>query len=207
MDDRLFVVGSGGHAKVIIEAVLSRSPDRRIVILDDSLDARKRKIFGIGVSGGREQLDEVKGARAALAVGDNRTRHELLAWLAERSHEAETIIHPAAVVASSVSVGAGVFVGAGAIVIADAAIGPGAIINTAASVDHDCEIGAAAHIAPGVHLCGNVSIGDRSLIGVGSAVRPGISVCADAVVGAGAVVVADIEDSGTYVGNPARRER
>jgi sugar O-acyltransferase (sialic acid O-acetyltransferase NeuD family) len=204
--DLLVVLGSSGHSKVVVEAVRSRSPDRKIVIIDDSPDAGSRQVLGIAVSGGRELLSaQFKGAPVALAVGDNRARSLIMKWLASNGHAIETVVHPSAIVGDSVVVGAGAFIAAGAILIADSRIGPGVIVNTAASIDHDCEIEAAAHIAPGVHLCGNVRIGQRSLIGVGSSARPGVSIASDVIIGAGSVIVGDIAARGTYVGNPARQ--
>lgn len=204
MAERIIVFGSGGHAKVVAEAVLARTPDRKIILLDDSEQSSGRTVLGIPVSGGREQLDALLGVPVALGIGDNRARFELLRWLKEHQHALEAVVHPAASVGKSVSVGDGAFLAAGAIAIADARIGAGAIINTGATVDHDCEIGEAAHIAPGVHLCGNVRVGARTLVGVGSAIRPGIAVAADVVVGAGSIVVRDLSAPGTYAGNPAR---
>jgi sugar O-acyltransferase (sialic acid O-acetyltransferase NeuD family) len=204
MPDEVAVLGSGGHAKVVVEAILARTPERRIILLDDSAEAAGRSIFGIPVTGRRDQLDGHPGVAVALGIGDNLARSRVMQWLQERGRRLETVVHPAAVIAGSVTVGAGAFVGAGAVAIAEARIAAGAIINTSASVDHDCEIGEAAHIAPGVRLCGNVSVGERSLIGVGSVIRPGTKVAADVIVGAGSVVVADIASRGTYVGNPAR---
>lgn len=204
MPDRLIVFGSGGHAKVVVEACLAKAPAREIILLDDAKD-QGRVIFNFAVSGGRDRLESLRGTPVALAIGDNKARSELMAWLMSQGHSLESVIHPAATVGRSVTIGEGVFVGAGAIAIADALIGPGAIINTGASVDHDCEIGEAAHIAPGVRLCGNVRIGPRALLGVGCVVKPGISVAADVVVGAGAVVVRDLTEPCTYVGNPAQK--
>ena len=204
MADRLVVFGSGGHAKVVIEAAQAIKPDREIIILDDAEKSSGRSIFGIAVSGGREELDRLAGCPAIVAIGNNAARAQLLEWLRERGHPLETIIHPGATIAGSVEIGPAVFVSSGATAIAEARIAAGAIINTGATVDHDCTIGEAAHIAPGVHLCGNVRVGARTLIGVGSCVCPGISIGADVVIGAGAVVVRDISTAGTFVGNPAR---
>lgn len=206
MADRLIVLGSGGHAKVVIEAALARR-EREIIILDDSAAATDRSIFGIGISGDRTRLADLRDSPVALGIGDNRGRGELIDWLRSVGHSLETIVHPSAFVATSVKMGEGVFVSAGATVIAEARIGDGVIVNTGASVDHDCVIGEAAHIAPGVHLCGNVRIGARTLVGVGSSVRPGLTVCDDVVLGAGSVVVRDIVEPGTFAGNPARRLR
>ena len=83
-------------------------------------------------------------------------------------------------------------------------VGELAVVNTGAVVDHDNDIGPAAHVAPGVALAGNVRVGARALVGVGSAVRPGIRIGADAVVGAGSAVVADVADGAVVGGAPAR---
>lgn len=205
MARELVVFGCGGHAKVVIEAVLAHDPQRRIHIVDDDPEAVGRTVLGIPVSGGRHWLaSNAAGGSVALGIGGNRARLEVLDWLLSQEREIETVIHPSAVVGASVEVGAGTFLSAGAIAIAEARIGRGAIINTGASVDHDCLIGDGAHIGPGVRLCGNVQVGARSLIGVGSAVRPGVTIGADVVVGAGSAVVGDLADGGTYCGCPAR---
>jgi acetyltransferase-like isoleucine patch superfamily enzyme len=48
------------------------------------------------------------------------------------------------------------------------------------------------------------SIGDRVSIGSNATLLP-VKVCNEVVIGDGAVVVKDIDQPGTYVGNPARR--
>jgi sugar O-acyltransferase (sialic acid O-acetyltransferase NeuD family) len=207
MPDPLVVFGSGGHAKVVIEAVLARTPGRQIIILDDFEENAGKSIFGVVVAGGRSELDSMRGAPVVPSIGDIFSRARLITWLREQGHALESIVHPAAVVAESVQLGGGAFISAGAVVIAEARIGPGAIINTGATIDHDCVVGEAAHVGPGVHLCGNVRIGDRTLVGVGSSVRPGVFICDDVVLGAGSVVVRDIVEPGTFAGNPARRLR
>jgi sugar O-acyltransferase (sialic acid O-acetyltransferase NeuD family) len=204
MANRLVVFGSGGHAKVVVEAALAAAPGREIVLLDDDDRRTGARIFGMAVAGGRSELTSLRGAPVVPAMGSNETRAKLLNWLQEQGHALETVIHPSAIVADSVRIEPGSFVSAGAIIIAEACIGAGTIINTGASVDHDCVIGRAAHVAPGAHLCGNVRIGDRTLVGVGASIRPSISLCADVVLGAGSVVVRDITVPGTFAGNPAR---
>lgn len=204
----LILIGSGGHAKVVLEAVLARNPDRRVTILDDDPEAANRYILGLKVSGSREWLSSnAAGVPTALAIGDNKARLALLDWLAAEGREVETIIHPSAIVGSTVEIGDGAFLAAGSIATAEAKIGRATILNTGCSVDHDCVIGEGAHIGPGVHLCGNVEVGARSLVGVGSAVRPGIRIGSDVVVGAGSTVVADIPNGATYAGCPARMLR
>ncbi len=49
----------------------------------------------------------------------------------------------------------------------------------------------------------NVTIGDRVFLGANSCIKEKITICDDVIIGMGAVVVKDIKESGTYVGNPA----
>jgi len=44
-----------------------------------------------------------------------------------------------------------------------------------------------------------------AIIGAGAVVTDKISICDNVIIGAGSVVIRDIEDAGTYVGNPAKR--
>lgn len=48
------------------------------------------------------------------------------------------------------------------------------------------------------------TIGNKVYIGSNSTILP-VSICDDVVIGAGSVVTKDINQSGTYVGNPARK--
>ena len=60
------------------------------------------------------------------------------------------------------------------------------------------------HISPRAALGGTVWVGDLTHIGIGAVVKNNIAVCDHCVIGAGAVVVKEIKDSGTYVGVPSR---
>jgi acetyltransferase-like isoleucine patch superfamily enzyme len=48
-------------------------------------------------------------------------------------------------------------------------------------------------------------MGDRVFIGAGAALRNGVRIASDVVIGAGAAVVGNIDEPGTYIGVPARR--
>lgn len=48
------------------------------------------------------------------------------------------------------------------------------------------------------------SVGDRVYIGSNATILP-VNICSDVVIGAGSVVTRDINEAGTYAGNPARR--
>ena len=47
-------------------------------------------------------------------------------------------------------------------------------------------------------------IGDNVFLGAGTTVKDGVEICSDVVVGAGSCVVKNIEQSGIYIGIPAK---
>ncbi|MGC9000652.1 DapH/DapD/GlmU-related protein, partial [Caldisericum sp.] len=59
-------------------------------------------------------------------------------------------------------------------------------------------------VAPGVHTGGSVFIGEGTLLGIGSSIIPGIKIGKWAVIGAGSVVIRDVPDYATVVGNPGK---
>ena len=54
-------------------------------------------------------------------------------------------------------------------------------------------------------VAGTVRIGAKTWVGAGATVSNGVSVCGGCMLGAGAGVVRDITEAGTYVGVPARK--
>lgn len=93
----------------------------------------------------------------------------------------------------------------GAVVNAGAVVGRSCIINTGATVDHDCILDEYVHVAVGAHLAGTVTVGTKTWIGIGAVVSNNLHVCSGCMIGAGAVVVRDIVEPGTYIGVPAER--
>jgi UDP-perosamine 4-acetyltransferase len=200
----IVVVGAGGHAKVLIEAIRATASYEVIGVVDPR---RVSDVLGVPWLGPDETLPSLhaQGIRdAAIALGDNRLREIIGKRLVALGYHAPAIIHPSSIISPSAQIQPG------AVVMARACVGPQAvlsvfcIVNTAAIVEHDNTIGVAAHIAPGVALGGSVTIGDRTLVGIGSTIRPGVSVGQDVVIGAGSAVVANVPDKAIVGGTPAR---
>jgi sugar O-acyltransferase (sialic acid O-acetyltransferase NeuD family) len=200
----LHVIGSGGHATVVIAT--AEAAGFRIASVHDDAESRwGQRVLGHAVAGPTSAVLEDPSALAVLAIGDNTVRRRLAVRARCRF---ATVIHPTAVVHPSVVIGEGVVIFAGVIVQPRTTIGAHGILNTACSVDHDCVLGEVVHLAPGVRLAGSVRIGEGGFLGIGSVVIPGISIGGWTTVGAGAAVARDLDERVVAVGVPARpRER
>lgn len=201
--DAIIIIGAGGHAKVVIEALRASG----LPIAGCIARGSSRSVLGVPIIGDDTSLERFRAAgicQAALAVGDNTLRSSLASRVLVIGFKLVPVIHPTAYVSPTSSVGDGVVILQGAIVSADVVIGQNVIVNSGAIVEHDSAIADAAHVAPGSVLAGNVRIGERSLIGAGSVVRPNVNIGSDVLVGAGSVVLRDVPDSSIVGGNPAR---
>lgn len=199
--NRLIIIGASGHGKVIADIALKCGYES-IAFLDD--DTTAKECAGFPVIGGSQDIPEYKDCDFIVAIGDATIR----AYMLERLNKFNVVslIHPNTVISRRVNLGRGSVVLAGAVINSDTTIGEGCIISTCASVDHDNKIGDYVHVAVGAHLCGTVSIGKNTWIGAGSTISNNISICDNCLIGAGAVVVKDIEESGTYIGVPAKKK-
>ena len=200
MAESVILIGGGGHAKVVIDCVLSAG-DRVVGILDDTL-ASGTDVLGIPVLGKTEAWIKYPDCKFIISIGSNGVRRKIatkwmLPWY--------TAIHPAATVSSFARIGAGTVVMPGAIVNAGAVVGCHCIINSGAVVEHDNVLGDYVHISPNAALGGTVSVGEGTHVGIGACVRNNTSICGGCTVGAGAAVVKDITESGVYAGVPARK--
>ncbi|SMG11026.1 sugar O-acyltransferase, sialic acid O-acetyltransferase NeuD family [Marivirga sericea] len=194
----MLLFGASGHAKVIIDILLSKGVQVKGFYDEDEA---KRELWGIPVMGKTKDFkDSIE--ECIVSIGENATRKKVVSDLGDA--EFGFAIHKKSNIGSHVEIGEGTVVMAGTVINADAKIGNHVIINTCASVDHDCKVGDFAHIAPNASLCGGVEIGEGTLIGAGSTVIPLIKIGKWCTIGAGAVVVEDIPDNSIVVGNPAR---
>lgn len=198
MPNEVIVIGAGGHGRVIGD-IIQQSGDVVLGFLDDNVNG---VVMGLPVLGKiADALSFEDKASFVIGIGNNWTRKFIsgqyhLNWY--------TAIHPTAVIAQEVVIGAGTVVMAGAIINAGTRIGNNCIINTGAIIEHDNKLADFVHISPNATLCGTVSIGELTHIGAGATIINNLSVTHDSIIGAGAVVVKNIREPGTYVGVPAK---
>ncbi len=199
----IYLVGAGGHGRVVLETLQLSGCQVRLLDADSSIVGRQ--VLGHKVVREEKVLFKLEEeVDFFVGVGDCASRRRVVERWEARGHRLVRVIHPSAVVSRSAKVEAGVAVMAGAVIQAQAVVEKGAIINTGATVDHDCRVGEFAHIAPGTNLAGNVEVGSGAWIGIGSVVREGIQIGRDCVVGAGSVVLDDLPPAVVAYGNPCR---
>tara|TARA_B110001469_G_C9480294_1_gene240846 strand:+ start:141 stop:740 length:600 start_codon:yes stop_codon:yes gene_type:complete len=196
--ENIALIGSGGHAKVIVDLINELNTYKIIGFFDDDKAAQLYNI---------KYLGEIKNIDSSIenfiiCIGNNKIRKNIfennknLNWV--------TLIHPSAIISESAIIGNGTVVCAGSILQTDVKIGKQCIINTASSIDHECFIDDFCSICPKATLCGQVKIGKISFIGSNSTIIQCIIIGDNCIIGAGTVVIKNIENNCKVVGNPGR---
>jgi UDP-perosamine 4-acetyltransferase len=162
-------------------------------IVDADRAKHGSQILGVPVIGDDDAVFQRGAANVTLANGIGSVsvptlRREVHDRFVARGFTFRTLVHPSAVVAPDVALGAGAQIMAGAVVQPSVRIGADVIVNTHASIDHDCVIGDHAHIAPGATLSGNVTVGAETHIGAGATVVQGASIGSTCLIRAGSLV-------------------
>lgn len=200
------IIGAGGHARVLIEA-LTKSGTAILGCVAKEVPSRWTP--SIPFLGDDEALLRHAPSSVVLINGIGSTarpdlRRDVFLRFKQRGYHFGTVVHPAAILPSDIVLGEGAQVMAGAILQPGCRVGENAIVNTGAVVDHDCRIGAHVHVAPGAVLSGDVKVGEGAHVGTGARVIQGVEIGAGAVIGAGAAVIRDVPPGTKVAGVPAR---
>lgn len=205
----IFIIGGGGHAKVII-SIIKKIPEFELLGYVDNNNYGD--ILGCKYIGNDEKFltEKVKNKNylAVLGVGAitiNKKREEIFNKYKKIGFNFPPIISPSSIINEDVEINEGTVIFDKVVINSGSKIGACSIINTASVVEHDCVIGDFAHICPGSIVSGGVKIGKHTFVGAGSVLKQYIEVTDECIIGSGSTVINDIKESGVYVGSPARK--
>ena len=205
----LYIIGSGDFGREVawcVERINNVTPTRNLKgFIDDNETKWKTKEDGYIVLGDCEYLKQQENAYAVCAVGNAKVRKQIIEKLSNSGVRFATIVDPSVILSKRVSIGEGTIICAGTIITVDIEIGNHVIINLDCTLGHDDAIADYVTIYPSVNISGNVTVGECSELGTGMQIIQGKNIAPNTIIGAGAVVVKDLNESGTYVGSPAKK--
>ena len=203
----LYIIGAGGFGREVawlVSRINEVQPTWNFLgFIDDDPTLKGKEIDGYTVAGNCDYLNEQNDVYCVCAVGAAAVRKKIISKL--KNIQFATLIDPSVQMSSLVSVGEGSIICAGTIITVDVQIGNHVIVNLDCTIGHDAVLEDFVTLYPSVNVSGQCHIGEAVELGTGMQIIQGRGVCKDTIVGAGAVVVKDITESGTYVGVPAKK--
>lgn len=178
----MIIIGTGGFAK---EVKTYSGRTATMVLSEDFL-----KVYFQNKSEG-----------VVIAIGDGSVRRKIVAEFPKTNW---TVVNHSKSWGDNI-IAEGSIICPGTIITQHVGIGKHVVINLNCTIGHDTIIGDFTTVSPGANISGNVYIGENCYIGSNAVIREKINICDDVTIGAGAVVVKDITEPGTYVGNPCKK--
>lgn len=203
------ILGSGGHAKVVVELLRSAGVYEPVGCVGPPTESSDciAGVPWLGDDGCLPELLRDGIGCAFVGLGDNALRHRLMTHVIQLGFELASAISCSASISAAARLGRGIAVMPQANIGPDATLDDGVIVNSGASVDHDGILGKCSHLGPGATLAGFVRLGHQAFVATGASVIPNIQVGDRSVIGAGSVVVRDIPPDVIAFGTPARVRR
>lgn len=207
---KVIVIGSGGHAKVVID-ILHEMKEFDIIGITSNSYPNQSVFFGLPIIGddtifGKEEYRDCLVAMGLGGFKDNLLREEVYNNVKSKGFTFVNAIHPSAIISKTVKFEEGVVVFPGVVLNTDVKIGSNSIIATGSTIDHETIIGNHVLISAGVTVGAYSVIKDRALLALGSKVVSGITIGQNSLIAAGAVVVYNVEDNQSVFGIPAKRK-
>ena len=206
----IVIIGAGDFGREVawlIEDINKTSPKYRLLgYLDDKEGLSGKTVEGYPVLGNVGHLRKICGKGSVCSIiamqdPDIKKRIvEKLNWF----DSWENLIHPSALISEKAELGAGNIITARNTVSINVTIGNHCLLNIGCIIGHDCVIGDYVSIMSNSAIAGRVEIKEGSYLGTGVSIVPGKKVGHSAKIGIGSVVIRDVKDGTTVMGNPAR---
>ena len=190
----IYLLGSGGHAKVVYDALLL-SGNKVIAVIDPIKELKNEFSILEHVKSddvfqdSKSMEDSIIVNGIGIVLGKNRfVRRNIYNNYYNKGYKFMNSIHPTSIIASNTKLFSGLNIMAGSIIQTGTVIKSNTIINTGVIIEHDCLIGENVHVAPGVVICGNVKVGDDCFIGAGAKILPESILEDGTIVKSGAII-------------------
>ena len=211
MTKKLYIIGAGGNAEVVLSTVtdINRLSKEWVVegFFDDDDSAKLRGLRYCGDisrdSVGSVEIDAYF-IWTLMSVGIRDRLVEKLDALGITSERFAKIVHPTAVVSESAHLSPGVNIHPLAVIGPGVSLGMHSVVFGQGFVGHDAQLGAFSYVANNASVGARVKLEMGAYIGTNSCVRENVKIGSWSVVGMGSVVLRDVKPGSTVIGCPAK---
>lgn len=165
------IIGAGGFGREVLD-VFDAVNDRKalyqvIGFIVPEYAQTGTRVTDKPVLGGLDWFKGKSRIKAICAIGDPRSRFDVIMRAKDVGVEYCSVIHPTAVLTRWTSIGTGCVIAAGSILTSNITIGDHVHINLDCTVGHDVIMEDFTTLAPGAHISGCVRLDKGCYVGTG----------------------------------------
>lgn len=208
--ENILIIGAGGFGREV-EWLINRINNSNnnqwnlIGYVDDNVQ-KGTAITKLKVVYNTDELLKLEEkTNVVIAIGNAKVRKLIYNKIKENKNLSfPNLVDPSAII-GEVDMGIGNIICAGTIATVNIKINNFNIINLDCTIGHDDVLADFITVYPSVNISGNTTINEVVEIGTGTQIIQGKNICSNVIIGAGAVVVKDIGEEGTYIGIPVKK--
>jgi sugar O-acyltransferase (sialic acid O-acetyltransferase NeuD family) len=197
---KIGIIGAGGFGREVFWSLLPEERKDAMFFVDD-------EYYTFGSDTLPLSMFNPNLYKVVVAVGDPCDRKRIIESLPKETVYFTHIHSSVQILGNDVEIGEGSIICAGSILTTNIKIGKHAQLNLQTTIGHDCVIEDFFTTAPGTKISGNVNIGECVYFGTNSSIKQKLSVCNKVTIGMNSGVTKNINESGTYIGTPAKKIR
>ena len=202
------IIGAGTQGQVYA-SYLKEAGVPVVGFIDDNEDLYRKEVIGLPVVGKYEDLfhQQLKSEITDVycPIGVNSVRVEYLSTLKKEGYNIPGFLHHTVSIAPDVTIGEAVYMLAGNIVMPHTSIGNYIMINMDSTIAHHVTLEDGVFMSSGVNIGALIHVKKEAYIGMGVTAMTGIKkIGKETLIGAGTVLIKDVPDYATMVGNPGR---
>jgi sugar O-acyltransferase, sialic acid O-acetyltransferase neuD family len=204
---KIVIIGASGFAREVawlIEEINNRNKEWEILgFVDDNFRDLPKCINGYKVLGDINYINQLSNEIFLIVgIGNGKIREKIVKRTKERKFA--TLIHPDIKISSTNKIEEGTIICSGSILTVNINIKSHCIINLDCTIGHSATLEEYTTVLPSTNISGNVSIKRCTTLGTGVKIIQGITIGKNVMVGAGTIIIRDVEDNCTVVGNPGK---
>lgn len=208
--ENILIIGAGGFGREV-EWLINRINNSNnnqwnlIGYVDDNVQ-KGTAITKLKVVYNTDELLKLEEkTNVVIAIGNAKVRKLIYNKIKENKNLSfPNLVDPSTII-GEVDMGIGNIICAGTIATVNIKINNFNIINLDCTIGHDDVLTDFITVYPSVNISGNTTINEVVEIGTGTQIIQGKNICSNVIIGAGAVVVKDIGEEGTYIGIPVKK--
>lgn len=201
----LVIIGAGDVGKFVAFHISELAHFRVIGFLDDDKTKWGTNYNNFPVLGDWTYLKKVKDVSVAIGIANPISKMKIWNNIKDiPGLEFPNLIHSQSWIGTNVSLGKGNIIYPGTMINYETVIGDFVTVNMNCAIGHNCKIENFSTLSPGVNLGGFSHIGESTFIGIGANTVQSTKIGTNCTIGGGSMIIKDIPDGCTVVGNPGR---
>jgi len=202
----LYIIGAGDVGGFLAHHLEEVGHFKLRGFIDENVTKHGRAFYSYKVLGGLDFIkDYTKPIAVAIAIADPIAKRNIYKSLEKNVNISfPNFIHSSVWLGKNIKMGVGNIIYPGVVMNYETEICDFVTINMNAAVGHNCYFGSFSTLSPGVNCGGFTKLGERSFFGIGSTSIQAVEIGVGVTIGAGAVIIKDVPDGATVVGNPGR---